>query len=103
REHADHRSNLAAVGGEPEVFDAVIGDVVGVADRTQVAHFETVPVQPADAARAVAPGDARAVGQFAGGVLVGAGGADLRADPGDPLARGPGVGVLGVVVLDELL
>jgi hypothetical protein len=102
REHRDHRADLPAVVGDAQVLDALPGDLGRLADRPQVPDLHAAPVEPADAARAVAPGDPRAERELRAGVLVGAGEADLRAHPLDAPRGTPGLGVLGVEPRDEL-
>lgn len=82
---------------------AVRGDAARVLGRAQVAHAQALPVEPADAAGAVAPGDSGAEGEFVLGVLVGAGLVDFRPDPGDSIAHRAGVGIFCVEQFDELL
>ncbi len=82
-EHGHHGSDLARVGGDPQVLDALVRHLLGVVEISQVPHLQAAPVQPADASRAVAPGNPGAEGQLGCGVPVGAGRRDLRVHFGE--------------------
>ncbi len=101
-EHRDHGADPPAVGGGAQVVEALGGDVVGGGEVAQVAHHQAAPVQPADAAGGVAPGEPGAVGEFGGGVLVGAGAVDLVEHGADPGGGVAGAGLLAVELPDEL-
>jgi hypothetical protein len=75
----------------------------GVAHGSQVADLEAAPVQAADAAGVVAPGNSGAEGEFFGGVPVGAGEVDLAHHGGDAGADSVGSGILGGEEFEELL
>jgi hypothetical protein len=85
------------------MLEAVLGDVTGVGDSPQVAHLQAAPVQPADAPCVVAPGDTGAEGQLLSRVPVGPGPVDLAHHLDDPWPDRPGLGVLGMKELEELL
>ncbi len=101
-EHCDHRADPAVVGRLPQVLERFGGDVRGRADFAAVAHAQAVPVEPADAARAVPPGNAGAELQLGAGVPVGACGLDVEPHFGEPRIRRAS-GVLGVEQPDEAL
>ncbi|GAA1267756.1 hypothetical protein GCM10009634_08770 [Saccharothrix xinjiangensis] len=63
-EDGDQRADLAAVGGQAQVLDALGGHGGGVAESAQVADLEPAPRHAAGAPAAVAQGDPRAVGRL---------------------------------------
>ena len=85
------------------MVEALLGDADGAGDGPQVADLEALPVQPADTARVVAPGDARTERQLVGGVPVRPGRVYLAQHFGDPRRGRAGVRILGVELLEELL
>ena len=80
REDRDRRLDAALVEDELAVVEAAGGDALGVGDVAEVAHGQAAPVELADAARVVTPGETRADGQLLRGVHVGAGLGDLLDD-----------------------
>ena len=68
------------------MLEALVADALGVADVAAVAHVQPAPVELADAAGVVVPGELGADGQLVGRVRVGAGGLDLGDDLGDARA-----------------
>ncbi len=82
---------------------AVLGDIVGRSRGPQVADTQAAPIQPADAPRAVAPGDLGTEGQFRGRVLIGTGQVDLGHHPCHTPVGVTGRRVFRVVLPEELL
>jgi hypothetical protein len=102
-EHGERRSDPSAVGCLPQVREGLGRDLVGAGDVAAVPHPQAAPVEPADAAAAVAPGNTGAEGQLAGRVGVGAVPLDLRAYLRDPRANRRRGRVLRLVEGQELL
>ena len=67
REDCDQRTDLAAVRADPQMLEDRLERVLGAVEVPAVLHLERSPVQPADAAHAVAPGHARPVLELARG------------------------------------
>jgi hypothetical protein len=85
------------------VRERLDGHLLGRDDVATVAHPQASPVEPADAATAVAPGNPGPEGQLGGGVDVGAVPFDLGPDLLDPWPDRPRPGVLSFVESQELL
>lgn len=102
-EHGEGRSHPSAVGGHPQVRERFACQLRGGGDMAAVAHLQAAPVEPADAATAVAPGNPGAEGQLGGGVGVGAVPLDLGAHLLNPRANRRGSRVLGLEQGQELL
>jgi len=79
------------------------GHLLGGDDVAAVAHPQAAPVEPADAAAAVAPGGPGPEGQLGFGVGVGPVPLDLGPDLLDPRPDRPRPRVLGVEQAKELL
>ncbi len=87
REYGDHWPDPAAVRCRTQVRDRLGGDVRCRGDLAAVANPQALPVQPADAPRAVPPGDACAEGQLSRGMPVAARRLDLAAHVPQPPVR----------------
>src|SRR6266540_4106798 len=96
-------ANPPAGDGLAQVGDALAGDLVGAAHPAAVAHPQAAPVQPADAAAAVAPGHARAMDQLPGRVPVGPEALDVGPHLAQPDLHRSGLRVLLVEQADEPL
>ena len=94
REHRDGRTDFPAVVSKGDVGFEAGGDLGSGADVPRIEDVQRAPQVPADATVAVAPRQAGAEGQFLGGVRVGAGCGNFRAD-GSDAAFPCGVGQLG--------
>jgi hypothetical protein len=101
-EDADHRADLV-LAGDLEVVHEQREDLVGGPRPAAVEHRQALPVETPDAAARVAPGHLRAVGELLGGVHVGAGRRDLRADDGQPRFDRPEPRALEVTAAQEVL
>ena len=102
-EHGEGRSHPSAVGGLPQVRERFGGHLRGGGDMAAVAHPQAAPVEPADAAAAVAPGSPGPKRQLCGGVSVGTVALDLGADLLNPRTNRPDGRVLGLVEGQKLL
>ena len=86
------------------MLGAARGDLGGFRDPAAVDDRERLPEEPSDASRVVAPGDARAEGEFIGRVVVVSGRSERAAHLGEPaLARGGVELHLAVELADEVL
>ena len=66
-----HRANSAVAQGQAQMVGESAGDLVRIDNGPEIANLERLPMQPADAARVVAPGNPGAEGELLRGVLVG--------------------------------
>ena len=101
REHGDRGPDPAAAGGRAQVCGALVGDGGRAAHGPPVAHVQPGPVQPADAARRVAPRHPGAELDLGAGVHVGAGALDLGPHAPQPPPQRVRRAGLGVELLEE--
>ena len=101
REHGDRGPDPAAAGGRAQVCGALVGDGGRAPHGPPVAHVQPGPVQPADAARRVAPRHPGAELDLGAGVHVGAGALDLGPHAPQPPPQRVRRAGLGVELFEE--
>lgn len=94
---------VPVAGGQAQVGDKIVEDLVGVAVCPPVQHHQAAPVDPPDTAARVAPGHPCPMHQFRSGMGIGAERFDLRLDHGQPLLDWPKPRQLGVAEPEKLL